>query len=229
LGNTVGMSFGTFSEVDQHTPEQNMADYVNQNGPVDSTPPSVAITSPKANANEGLTLPLKVTVTATDNVAVASVSVSFDVNGNGIIDPGELIVAKASGSTYTATFPALSGAAGTRTITASAIDTTGNSATTSIKVNVEAPNPVPSLTSLVPPNATHGGKAFTLTVNGANLVSGSSVEWNGSARATTFVNSGQVTAKIQAADIATAGTAAVTVKNPAPGGGTSNTLTFTIN
>src|ERR1022692_4313316 len=83
----------TFSEVDQTGPEQNMADYVNQNGPIDSTPPVVAITSPKANANEGLTLPLRVTVNATDNVAVGSVSVSFDVNGNGTIDPGELVVA----------------------------------------------------------------------------------------------------------------------------------------
>jgi hypothetical protein len=43
------------------------------------------------------------------------------------------------------------------------------------------------------------------------------------------VNSGKVTARIQASDIATAGTASVTVKNPAPGGGTSNALTFTIN
>jgi len=55
------------------------------------------------------------------------------------------------------------------------------------------------------------------------------VEWNGAARSTTFVNSGKVTAKILASDIATAGTATVTVKNPAPGGGTSNALTFTIN
>lgn len=229
LGNTQGLSFGTFSEVDQTGPEQNMADYVNQNGPIDSTPPVVAITSPKANANEGLTLPLRVTVNATDNVAVGSVSVSFDVNGNGTIDPGELVVATASGATYTATFPALSGPAGTRAIRASAIDTTGNTATTSINVHVQAPNPVPSLTSLVPPSATHGGAAFTLTVNGSNFVSGCYVEWNGAARATTFVNGGQVTAKIQKADIATAGTATVTVKNPAPGGGTSNGLTFTIN
>src|ERR1035441_487249 len=206
LGNTQGLSFGTFSEVDQTGPEQNMADYVNQNGPIDSTPPVVAITSPKANANEGLTLPLRVTVNATDNVAVGSVSVSFDVNGNGTIDPGELVVATASGATYTATFPALSGPAGTRAIRASAIDTTGNTATTSINVHVQAPNPVPSLASLVPPSATHGGAAFTLTVNGSNFVSGCYVEWNGAARATTFVNGGQVTAKIQKADIATAGT-----------------------
>jgi len=139
------------------------------------------------------------------------------VNGNGTIDPGELIVAKASGSTYTANFPALSGAAGNRTITAAAIDTSGNTASTSISMHVEAPNPAPSLASLAPPSETHGGAAFTLTVNGANLVSGCTVEWNGKGRATTFVNSGQVTAKIQAADIASAGSAAVTVKNPAPG------------
>jgi alpha-D-ribose 1-methylphosphonate 5-triphosphate synthase subunit PhnH len=93
---------------------------------------------------------------------------------------------------------------------------------------VQEPNPVPSLATLAPPNATHGGKAFTLTVNGSNLVSGCTVEWNGKGVSTSFVNSGQVTGKITAADIATAGTATVTVKNPAPGGGTSNSLTFTI-
>jgi hypothetical protein len=88
---------------------------------------------------------------------------------------------------------------------------------------------VPSIASLVPPNATHGGAGFTLTVNGANFVSGCTVEWNGKGVSTSFVNSGQVTGKITAADIATAGTATVTVKNPAPGGGVSNSKTFTIN
>jgi hypothetical protein len=36
-------------------------------------------------------------------------------------------------------------------------------------------------------------------------------------------------ATIPASDISQAGTAQVTVSNPAPGGGTSNALTFTIN
>jgi hypothetical protein len=210
------------------TPELNAVDYVNINGSIDSTPPAVAITSPKANANEGLTLPLKVSVTATDNAAVGSVTVAFDANGNGVIDPSELIVAKGSGSTYTASFPALSGAAGNRTITASAIDTSGNTATASISVHVEAPNAVPTAVSLSPSSATHGGASFTLTVNGTKFVSGCTVEWNGAALATTFVSGTQVTAKVPAADIAAAGTASVTVKNPAPGGGTSNALTFTI-
>jgi hypothetical protein len=89
-------------------------------------------------------------------------------------------------------------------------------------------NPVPVLNTLMPNNTEHGGPAFTLTVHGSNFVSTSQVKWNGSNRATTFVSKGQVTAMITAADIANAGTASVTVVNPSPGGGTSNTLTFTI-
>jgi hypothetical protein len=89
-------------------------------------------------------------------------------------------------------------------------------------------NPVPAATSIAPNNATAGGNAFTLTVHGSNFVHTSVVQWNGSGRTTTFVNGGKVTAKITAADIALGGTFPVTVMNPAPGGGTSNSLTFTV-
>jgi len=227
LGNTLAIAFGTIPEITQTIPEQNSADYLTQNGPLDTTPPAVSITSPKNNANVGLTLPLTVTVDATDDTTVQSVSVSFDVSGSGT---PQTVVAKPGGAnTYKATFPALSGAPGQRTLSASAMDTSFNSATTSINVNVEAPNPVPSLTALSPSSATHGGKAFTLTITGSNLVSGCTAKWNGAALKTTFVNAGEVTATVPATDIATAGTASVTVVNPAPGGGTSNALTFTIN
>src|SRR5204862_8296925 len=73
-----------------------------------------------------------------------------------------------------------------------------------------------------------GGPRFTLTVNGTGFVSGSVVNWNGSARATTFVSSSQLTATVLASDIATASTASVTVINPSPGGGTSNVVFFPI-
>lgn len=89
-------------------------------------------------------------------------------------------------------------------------------------------NPIPALTSLSPNSANAGGLGFTLTVNGANFVNGSVVRWNGSNRATTFIRSTQLTAAISASDIATAGAARVTVFNPAPGGGASDALTFTI-
>src|SRR5579862_3908453 len=90
-------------------------------------------------------------------------------------------------------------------------------------------NPAPKATSLSPTSATAGGAAFTLTLNGTGFVSTSVVGFNGAAKTTTLVSATQVTAAITAADIATAGTATVTVTNPAPGGGTSGNLSFTIN
>ncbi len=91
------------------------------------------------------------------------------------------------------------------------------------------PNAVPSITSLSPSTINAGAAAFTLTVNGVNFVSGATVNWNGSARTTTFVNGTQLTAQILATDVAATGTASVTVTNPAPGGGTSAATTFSIN
>jgi hypothetical protein len=90
-------------------------------------------------------------------------------------------------------------------------------------------NPVPALSSISPTSKTAGGEGFTLTLYGSNFISSSEVRWNGFSRATTYVSSVQLTASILASDIASAGTAQVTVFNPAPGGGTSQpALTFTM-
>ena len=90
-------------------------------------------------------------------------------------------------------------------------------------------NPVPLVNLPVVPGAvTPGSAGFALTVNGNGFVSGSAVNWNGSARATTFVSSSQLSATILASDVASAGTALVTVSSPTPGGGTSNFALFEI-
>ena len=84
-------------------------------------------------------------------------------------------------------------------------------------------NPVPFVNQpLIPASVAPGGSGFTLTVNGTGFVSGSTVDWNGSPRTTTFVSSSQLTAAISSSDIATAMTASLTVASPAPGGGASN-------
>ena len=102
-------------------------------------------------------------------------------------------------------------------------------AATSPAVTVVAPpSPVPVLTSLSPTSAPVGGASFTLTVNGSGFVSTSVVRWNGADRTTTFVSSNQLRATIPASDRATVGTAQVTVFSPAPGGGLSSPLPFTI-
>jgi len=92
-------------------------------------------------------------------------------------------------------------------------------------------NPQPALTSFSPFSALAGGADFVLTVNGTGFVTGSVIRWNGADLApTTYVNAGQISATVPAANIANPGTASVTVFNPSPGGGLStNTLTFTVN
>jgi hypothetical protein len=100
---------------------------------------------------------------------------------------------------------------------------------TLVKISADTPPPAalaPALNSLAPSTAIAGGPAFTLSVNGTNLVSGAQVRWNGTARSTTFVSATQVRAAITAADIAAPSTAQVTVVNP--GGTTSNVLPFTV-
>ncbi len=91
------------------------------------------------------------------------------------------------------------------------------------------PNPVPTITTIAPSSGTAGGAQFALTVNGTNFVSNSVVRWNGTDRTTSFVSATQLTATIPASQLTSAGTANVTVFNPAPSGGTSNTVQFTIN
>jgi hypothetical protein len=89
-------------------------------------------------------------------------------------------------------------------------------------------NPVPSISSLSPTSVSAGGAAFTLTVNGSNFISSSTVQWNGSGRMSTYVSASQLTASITASDIVSSGAAEITVVNPSPGGGTSAQFTFTI-
>jgi hypothetical protein len=91
------------------------------------------------------------------------------------------------------------------------------------------PNPMPAISSLSPNAKPVGSAAFVLMVNGSNFTPASVVQWNDAPRSTTFVSATQLTAAIDAADIATVGTAQVSVVTPAPGGGTSSALPFAIN
>jgi hypothetical protein len=65
-------------------------------------------------------------------------------------------------------------------------------------------------------------------VNGAGFVPESIVHWNESPRDTTFVSTTQLTAEIEADDIAKPGTAYVTVTSPDPGGGVSTPVSFRV-
>src|SRR5439155_22274372 len=104
----------------------------------------------------------------------------------------------------------------TVTCTASDADDTPSSVSTTFKVTVVTP----TIAGIAPNAATAGSGAFTLTVTGAGFVDGSTVLWNSSGLATTFVSPTQLTAAVPAVDLDVAGAASyeVTVQDPVPSG-----------
>ena len=89
-------------------------------------------------------------------------------------------------------------------------------------------NPLPVIGELSRTSAWAGENSFALVVMGTGFVEGSVVRWNGQDRPTTVLSGTQVVAQVSAGDVASAGSASVSVFNPAPGGGISNPQPFTI-
>jgi len=96
-------------------------------------------------------------------------------------------------------------------------------------VNFTLNTPAPAISTLSPTSATAGTAAQTLTINGTNILSTSTVTYNSVAHTPTFVNSTQLTISLSASDQATSGSYPVVVTNPAPGGGSSPAVNFTVN
>ncbi|MGA7552420.1 MAG: IPT/TIG domain-containing protein, partial [Candidatus Acidiferrales bacterium] len=160
------------------------------------------------------------------SVVGAGYSSGSTVDWNGSSRTTTFVSANALQAQITATDVAKAGTA--------AVTVTGGGGGASAPVNfVISPTPpaTPTITSVTPTDATAGGIAFTLTVTGTNFIPQSVVDWNGGARATTFKSATSLSAAIQASDIATAGTAEITVVSFGANGGvaTSAPLAFTIN
>jgi hypothetical protein len=86
-----------------------------------------------------------------------------------------------------------------------------------------ANNPVPTVVGPPVPQAiVPGSGEFTLTVYGANFVSGAIVNWNRSPRSTTFISARELRAQILASDVTKPTAGYITVTNPPPGGGDSS-------
>ncbi|HEV2399333.1 MAG TPA: IPT/TIG domain-containing protein [Candidatus Sulfotelmatobacter sp.] len=89
-------------------------------------------------------------------------------------------------------------------------------------------NPVPMLTSISPNTGPQNGAALTITATGSSFVQSSQIAWNGTSLTTTFVSGTELQAQVAASSFGDVGTADVTVVTPTPGGGTSQSLKFTI-
>jgi hypothetical protein len=171
---------------------------------------SVAVSPNSANVRAGATQQFSASVTGSSNTAVA-----WQVNGvtggssaTGTINSSGLYTAPASVPNPNAIT--------VQAVSAAEASATGSSAVTLL-------NPIPQLTGISPASISTGG--FTLTANGGGFASGAQVLLGGSALATTFVSSTQLTATGTAA---ASGTFAVSVMNPNPGASSSGSQNLVV-
>ena len=183
-------------------------------GPTPQPPPaavSVSVTPTTANIRAGSTYAFSSSVSGSSNTSV-SWSVNSTPGGNatlGTID---------SKGNYTA--PATLPSPNAVTITATSVADSTKSSSSAVTLW----NPTPTLTGISPASTNLG--TYSLTITGANFISGAQVLLNNAPLATTFVSSTQLTATGSAA---TAGTFLVAVQNPDPGSSMSASLNFQVN
>lgn len=104
----------------------------------------------------------------------------------------------------------------------------GGGTSGAVTFTIQTPNPAPTLSALSPNQVFAGAAAFTLTATGTGFVAGGQLNFGGLALTTTVVNATTATATVPANHVNAGGTKQVTFVNPAPGGGASGALTFTI-
>ncbi len=213
---------------------------------ITGTSAQVVVTNPAPGGGTSpvIVLPIDpgatLTVTVTSVATSAPVTVILDNGFGGAADWIALAATSAPANSYVA-YTYVGGGVTTKTWTPKAPSTAGtyefryfpNNSTTVAAVSAPftvfvPPAPVPVVSSLSPAAASVGGAAFTLTVTGSSFTNASVVRWNGADRPTTFTSATELRASIGAADIAALGTAQVSVFTPAPGGGTSNAVTFVV-
>jgi hypothetical protein len=88
--------------------------------------------------------------------------------------------------------------------------------------------PAPTITSISPSTLAAGSNLLGITVTGTGFDASTVVVWNGVPRPAILFTRTSLSIPIAAADLSTPGVIQVAVSNPPPGGGTSNSLPFTV-
>jgi hypothetical protein len=188
---------------------------------------TVTNNGPSASTNVALTAQIPstgvlVSVTPSTGSCSAATGVSCDL--------GSI----ASGASATVSMVVLETSAGTATLSAqvsgSEMDSSlsNNQASASATITGSAYAVVPALKSISPTGIQAGATDTVLTVTGTGFSSGATVYLGSTALATSFTSSTTLSATVPSAQLASMGWGAVTVSNPAPGGGASNALPLTV-
>ncbi len=184
-------------------------------------------TTSDRSALAGVTVELKQGATVVQSTTTsASGAFAFGYLETGTYDV--VVTPPATGSNVDAVV-GTGGSSQTRTSASTVQVTLTNAQTaTGLAFFVTSSHAAPLTNGLAPYGVVAGSGALALTVNGTNFPRCATVRWDGVDRVTTWVSATQLSASILAGDVAAAGSHAVTVFAPAPGGGTSNAQAFTV-
>lgn len=165
-------------------------------------------------------------------VAAGSTALTLTISGSGFVSTSTVAVGSTSEATtyvsatqLTATVPAAQLTNGAELVVTVSNGTTASSGATT---NLEVDNPAPVLTSMSTTTALADTASAVITFTGTGFVPSTVINVNGTPRATTYINSTQVSAALPSTDFVSAGTLSLTAVNPAPGGGTSAAATLAI-
>ncbi len=190
-------------------------------------------TAPKQPTNPDDALAPEVTSVSPDKATVGSVGPSIVVAGTNFVprsivqlDGAPLATSFVSGTELRATIPTTKLAA--VAVLRLSVGTSPPGGGASKEVTFEVQNPGATLTSLSPLSVITGTGPTTLTANGTGFVPGAKVVFGGTDLTTTFTSSTSLDATIPASLLLNTGSVPVTVVNPAPGGGGSALIAFTI-
>ncbi len=116
-------------------------------------------------------------------------------------------------------------------ISVTAIDASRNNAIAALSTSVavvKLSNPVPELTAISPSTILAGSEGFPLNITGGGFIKDTQTYFNQREVSNLFGSNNRLTADILPDDLIYPGNVTVSAVNPAPGGGTSNPLTFQI-
>lgn len=177
---------------------------------------TVSVSPLEAIIVEGSTQQFTVTLTGTSNTQVTW---SVDGSAGGSATAGQIN----SEGLYTA--PPVPPSPNVVTVTAASVENPARTGSASVSIV----NPSPTVSSISPSAATTGGGDLTLSVEGTDFAPQSTVLFGSTSLATVYGGPTRLTALVPASGLTSFGTFPVTVTTPSPGGGTSASVTFTVN
>ncbi len=98
-------------------------------------------------------------------------------------------------------------------------------------INTPWSNPPPTILNLVPAEATQygpTGESIAVRIQGIDFVEDAQAQWNSEDRPTQYISATELEITLTAVDATPVGTGNIMVKNPTPGGGSSNSVPFTM-